>query len=148
MSSSFSPTSKIVIFSQRFTIADLLSLAEIHIRGCLLWGECTEEMLPCTLATILTAPVFLGSESVASAFITACRDPLHPCERYPKIGERKRAVLQRLANGEERPEIAQAEAICPKTVDRIIADLKAVLEVTNLVALGAKARTLGIIRAE
>lgn len=63
----------------------------------------------------------------------------------PRLTARERAALRRLAEGLTRQEIAAAEGMSERTVQRIGADLREKLEAPTAFALGVKACQLGLI---
>lgn len=139
-------TSKFLLFATHFDAGDLAALADLRPAGYLLWGDLTCESLRYCLGAVITGDIMVSSRAVGLAFIeTQCgallngKDPL-------RLSARARAVLQGLANGLTRKEIALALRLSEPTVKRIVADLEARLDAPNPFALGMTAARLGLVR--
>lgn len=68
-----------------------------------------------------------------------------PSMAPPRLTERERAVLQRLAEGLTREQVQAVESMSLRTVNRVVAALERKLDAPNVFALGARAAQLGLV---
>ena len=141
-----SPASKVILFAGRYEHRQLRSPQDLGVVGFLLWGDLSSTVLRYALALLLTGDVILGSRAVVATFIESLRGEGAARLAAATITPRERTVLGRLADGLTHEQIAAAEPLSLRTVQRIIADLEHKLDAPNQFVLAKKATQLGLIR--
>ncbi len=139
------PTAKVILMASEYTSHQLRSPEVTGIVGYLLWADLSPTVLRHCLAAIIAGDVVLGSRVVVTDFINNLRGDGGVQHGHFDITARARSVLNRLARGQTREEIAAAESISLATVKRIIAELEVKLEAPNLFVLAVKATQLGLV---
>jgi DNA-binding NarL/FixJ family response regulator len=110
-----------------------------------LWGEISVEAIRHCLAAVVEGNVVIVSRQVARAFIeTQCR-LMKPRPDAPPLTPREWETLRCLAAGLSRQEIAEAEGISLRTLDRIVATRREKLDAPTEFMLGMKAAQLRLI---
>lgn len=140
------PASKILLIATHFDANDLAALADLRTVGYLLWSDLTCESLCYCLGAVITGDIMVSSRAVGLAFIETQCGALLTRKDPVRLTARARAVLQGLADGLTRKEIARALRLSEPTVKRIVADLEARLDAPNPFVLGMTAARLGLVR--
>lgn len=133
------PTSRFVIFASSFQADELLAFSEVGKVSCLLWSDLCCLTLPHCLATLIAANVIISSQAVVSCFIEALQNPLRALESNVRLTEREEKILTRLGEGLTCDQIAQAEGLSLRTINRIVSILEEKLDAPSLFVLGSRA---------
>lgn len=142
------PVSKLVVLATRVSADDIAAYVDLGVVCNLLWPDLSVEGLRRCLAAVLLDDIVIASHEVYTRFIEVqCRSTCRH-EGITQLNEREQAVLQRLAEGLTQEQIAKAEPLSERAVQRIIAALRDKLDVPNSIALAAKAAQMGLIRME
>jgi DNA-binding NarL/FixJ family response regulator len=140
-----SSTSKIVVVASRTDPAAFAALDDLELAGYLLWSDLSTETVRHCLAAVLGGDLVVGSRRVAKEFMaTQCRSP-RSRPGAPPLTPRERATLRHLAEAHSHLEIATAEGISLRTVERILGSLQTRLNAPTAFVLGLKAAQLGLI---
>ncbi|MCO5178194.1 MAG: LuxR C-terminal-related transcriptional regulator [Thermomicrobiales bacterium] len=124
----------------------LPDLAQAGVSAYLLWSHfCNDDLRPALEVALAGKAVVLSNE-VAETYDRIVREPSGPASASPPLSDREFHVLRLLATGQARQDIADALDISPRTVDRIIDDLKAAFDAPTREALMVTAVRLGIVR--
>jgi DNA-binding NarL/FixJ family response regulator len=140
-----SPASTIVVVAARLDPDAFVGLDDLRLAGYLLWGEVSAEAVRHCLAAVIDGNVVIGSRQVARAFVETQCHLTRPRPEAPPLTEREQETLRCLAGGLAHREIAEAEGISPRTVDRIVAILHEKLDAPTEFMLGVKAAQLRLI---
>jgi two-component system nitrate/nitrite response regulator NarL len=132
------PEIKVIVLGDELDHDELLPLGRVGIDGYLLWSGLDSLVLHRSLAAVLEAGLRVGSPAAVEAIMTppTPKTVLTPLEL---------AVLRHMVAGLAQHEIAEAEHVSLRTVERTIDTLKEKLAVPTAFALGVKALRLGII---
>lgn len=135
-----------ILFSTDYAPGALRSPEDTGVVGYLLWTGLSPAVLRHCLAAAIAGDVILGSGPVVRQFVAGLRGegPAHLAAAG--VTARERAILGRLAAGQSYGEIASAEAISARTVERIVAGLEHKLDALNHFVLALRAVRLGLIR--
>ena len=140
------PRATLVVIATRFSLEELDALAEIGISAYLLWSELDSATFEHCVAAAVSGTVVMASRTAAREYLTAlCRHRVRHAAAVPTLSAREQAVLRRLAEGRTREQIAAAEALSLRTVERTIATLQAKLKAPSTFLLGARAAHLGLV---
>lgn len=142
------PDVKVIVLASRFSQEEILDFVDVGIVGHLLWADLSVEALEHLFALVLSNNFVVASQEIASAVVEQHelrRDRGFPPDDKIHVSERDRAVLRRLAEGRTRDEIAFAEAMSRRTVDRVIAQLEVKLDAPTPFVLGQRSVALGLI---
>ena len=141
-----SPRSKVVIFCNHWDPSYLLHFPGGGIVGFFRWSDLTISLLPMCLLLVATGNIGLGSWIVTQDVLTAMSGMLQVPEPVPGVSQRDRAILDLLARGLTREEIARDLSLSLGTVKRQIAMLEDKLEAPNAFVLGLQAVRHGLLR--
>lgn len=139
------PASKILVVTDRFEADEMAELADIGLAGHLLWSDVSAETFPQLLAAVLSGDIVVASRAIADAFVAVHGEATYSDQDVPKLDPRGRRVLRHLADGRTHGEIARAEGVSARTVERIVAELKIDLDAPNQFVLGLKAIRSGLL---
>lgn len=139
------PMTKAILLAAEYAPSQLRSPEDSGVVGYLLWADLSPTVLRHCLAAAIMGDVILGSGSVVRRFVANLRGVGSAHLTAAKISERERVVLECLAVGRTYDEIARANGISARTVERIVADLEHRLEAPNLFVLALHATQLGLI---
>lgn len=139
------PASKILVVADRFEANEMAELADIGLSRHLLWSDVTAETFPQLLAAILSGNIVVASRAIADAFVAVHGDATYSDQEVPKLDPRSRRVLRQLADDRTHGEIARAEGVSARTVERIVTELKIDLDAPNQFVMGLKAIRSGLL---
>lgn len=139
------PAIKIVLLTSHLRQQDFATVDADSVDAHLLWTDLSSSALRQALQVVITRDVIVVSRGVVDGFFEAQRCNPRPEQRHVVLTERERAVLQGLAEGWTRREIAEREALSERTVERTVGDLEAKLEAATPFVLGLKAAHLGLV---
>jgi len=123
----------------------LPNLAQAGVSAYLLWSRLCDNCLRPTLEAALTGKTVVLSNEVAEMYDRIMREPFGSSPASPPLSDREFHVLRLLAAGQTRSEIAATLSISPRTVDRVIDDLKAAFDTPTREALMVAAVRLGVV---
>jgi len=123
----------------------LPDLARAGVSAYLLWSRLCDSCLRPTLEVALTGKTVVLSNEVAEMYDRIVRESSGPTPASPSLSDREFHVLRLLAAGQTRQDIAGALDISPRTIDRIIDDLKTSFDTPTREALLVAAVRLGIV---
>jgi DNA-binding NarL/FixJ family response regulator len=109
-----SPNSQVLVLAEEFSDRELLALAELGAAALILWHDLTPAAVRICLEAVVTARLRVASAAALDALLAAARR--RPARPGIALDERSRAILQRLAEGSSRAEIADAEHLSLRTV--------------------------------
>jgi DNA-binding NarL/FixJ family response regulator len=138
-------TAKLVAFGELPAPDDVERYLAIGISAYLLWGSLTPSRLHDLLALLVETDVALLSGAVVRLLGEPGRTRGRQGGEPISISRREQAVLQFLAAGYTRRQIAAAEGISLRSVERIVSDLEAALHASSPFVLGMKAAQLGLV---
>jgi DNA-binding NarL/FixJ family response regulator len=133
------PATTLVVYAATLDAGTLHAYARAGVTGYLGW-QLDHTTFQHSLAALLAGPVVVGSFALTELLVGV---PSLPAA--PPLSERERLVLNRLAEGLTRAQIARAERLSLRTVERTTADLMTKLAAPSPVALGVKAAQLGLV---
>ncbi len=139
-----SPTSRIVVVGKLLASLCHIQLADLGVRGFLLWKDVTEETLGPFLETV-QHDVYV--ESTAAVERRGATDRRHGAQKS-SIGLKPldQAILKGLAEEMTQQQIAEAAGVGLRTVEEHVAILKDKLEAPTSFVLGMKAERFGFLR--
>jgi len=137
--------SKIIVLASQLRPDDLAAIERVDITAYLLWRDLSSEALCHCLAAVITGDVVVASQPVATAFLAAQRRTALALPALVRLTERERVVLRRLAEGLTYKEIAVAEGLSLRTVERTVARLERKLDAPTQFVLGMKVAQLGLL---
>jgi len=143
-----SPDSLVVVIAEsagELDAALFLGLQQLGVAAILLWSELTPDRFHRCILTVTEDGFVVGSRGVAERFVDALRTRAPSAPSAPPLSGRERRVLSALAADLTHEQIAHAERLSLRTVNRTISDLQLKLGTGSLFSLGAKARTLGLL---
>lgn len=143
--SEFWPDSKVIVFAARYSHEDLLALPDLEPSGYLLWSDLSRQTLEHLLGAIFIRDIVVASSAVATAFVAAQRVQVPDGRQAARLSARQCAIVRRLSEGLTHDQIAEAEGMSLRTVQRIIASLEVELEAPSLFVLGQKVARLGLL---
>jgi DNA-binding NarL/FixJ family response regulator len=136
--------SSIVLLATRFDPAELQAYADLRVAGYLLWSDLSRAALWYSLAAIAAADVVVASRGPVFAYVEAVRrSGPPPCA--VNLSAREQAILCGLADGLTQEQVAHAQHLSLRTVQRAIIGLEEKLEAPSLFVLGKRASDLGLI---
>jgi DNA-binding NarL/FixJ family response regulator len=138
------PRARLILIGARFPRAEVAALATLLIDGCWTWDDLQHPSFPGLHDAVLNGPFVAYNRGMVRAAMEALSPSRRPAEIEPGLSARERIVLDRLAEGLTREQIAMAESLTPRTVDRVITSLKSKLEAPSLFVLGVRAARLGL----
>jgi DNA-binding NarL/FixJ family response regulator len=136
---------KIVLVANRVDAREVADISELDVAGHLLWGDLSIPTLQHCLAATIGSDLVVASREVVRAFVEVHRTKTGMSDVPIMLSEREHAVLLRLAEGLTHEQIAVAEPMSRRTVDRIVARLQVKLDVPNSFVLGSRASQLGLL---
>ncbi len=139
-----SPHSNIVIFANRPDMEAMCEFIELGIIGYFVWQDLSSQTLQCTIANLVSGMMVIASRAAIPhlARLPSCGAPADVTER---VTEPERRLLQRLAAGLTREEIAAESNISLRTVKRRISVIEHKLDAPCMFMLGMRAAQLGLI---
>jgi two-component system nitrate/nitrite response regulator NarL len=137
--------SKIIVLASHLRYDHFVAIDDIRIVGHLLWSDLSSESLRHSLQAAIGGDVVVVSRPVAKAFIEARRRDSQASKERVKLTKRERTVLGRLALGDSQKEIAVAEGIGLRTVERIVTGLETKLGAPTPFVLGMRAAQWGLL---
>lgn len=120
----------------------------LGVSAFLLWGSLGPSRLHDLLGLLFEADIALLSGSIMRLIADRERSRGRQVDETIHVGVRERAVLQFLATGYTRRQIAAAEGISLRSVERIVSDLEAALQAPSTFVLGMKAAQFGLVPAD
>ena len=123
----------------------LPDLAQAGVSAYLLWSQLDNNLRP-ALEVALTGKTVVLSNGVAETYDRIVREQFSSSPASPPLSDREFHVLRLLAAGQTRQDIAGALDISPRTIDRIIDDLKTSFAAPTREALMVTAVRLGVVR--
>lgn len=138
------PDAIIVLFAGRYVADELIGLAAIHAGGYFVWDDLADPTFPAALDAVLSGTFFVTSRLAASAFIDAVLSP-RPAGDGIQLTERERAILHHLAAAMTHEQIAAAEGVSVRTVERDLHNLSDKLDAPTAFVLAMKATSYGFI---
>jgi two-component system nitrate/nitrite response regulator NarL len=141
------PGARIVVLADDLELDDLPTYAAARISGYLVVSALNAAALQLGLRAVLQAKLVVLVDAVAAAIGEALSTGTLPAARYPAIvlKDREQAVLRGLAAGLTREEIAAAEHLSVRTVERIVATLAVQFDAPSAFVLGMKAARLRLV---
>ncbi|MER3439075.1 MAG: hypothetical protein C4346_16625, partial [Chloroflexota bacterium] len=137
--------STIVLLASQLRFDDLAAIERVDIAGYLLWSDLSPEALRHCLAAIITGDVVVIGHAAATVLLAA-RQCVSVAHSEPvQLTAREHVVLRRLAEGLTHKEIAEAEGLSLRTVERIVGQVEAKLGAATPFMLGVKACQLGLL---
>lgn len=137
--------SKIIVFAANVSPQLFVAIDDVRITSYLLWPGLSSETLRHCLAAALDGDVVVVSRSVAESFIETQRRAPQEITTPVQLTKRERIVIAHMARGHYRHEIADAECIGLRTVERTIAGLERKLDAPTPFTLGMKVAQLGLL---
>jgi DNA-binding NarL/FixJ family response regulator len=137
--------STIILLASQPRPADPAAIERVEIAGYLLWSDLSTEALRYCLAAVITGDVVVISQAVATALLAERQRGSGAHSEPVPLTARKRMVLRCLAEGRTHKEIAVAEGLSPRTVERTVARLEQKLGAPTQFVLGMKAAQLGLL---
>lgn len=137
--------SRIVLLASQPRSADLAAIERVEIAGYLLWSDLSTEALRHCLAAVITGDVVVISQAVATALLAARQRGSGAHSEPVHLTAQEQVVLRRLAEGLTHKEIAMAEGLSLRTVERTTARLAAKLKAPAQFVLGMKVTQLGVL---
>lgn len=138
------PDAIIALFAGRYIAEELVGLAAIHAGGYFVWDDLGDATFPAALRAVLSGTFFVTSRLAASTFIDAVLSP-RPTGDDLHLTDRERAVLHHLASGMTHEQIAAAESVSLRTVERDLRSLSTMLDASTPFILGMKASRYRLI---
>jgi two-component system response regulator DevR len=138
------PRARLILIGGRFPRSEVAALAALRIDGCWTWDDLQHPSFPGLRDAVLEGPFVAFNRGMVRAAIEALSSSRRPGEKEPVLSARERAALHHLADGLTREQIAIAESLTLRTVDRIITNLKQKLDAPSLFVLGVRAAQLGL----
>jgi DNA-binding NarL/FixJ family response regulator len=131
------PESHLILFSDHVTLEALGTLARIPVHGLLAWNDATAENVEGSIAQIRGGLHVISRTCVMQALSAggSAQVDLSAAVLTP----RELAVLRGLAGGLSEVEVAEKLGVAPRTVQRMVAEIKEKLGAKNLVQLGVLA---------
>ncbi|HEX5505739.1 MAG TPA: LuxR C-terminal-related transcriptional regulator [Thermomicrobiales bacterium] len=143
------PLSRIIVFAACCPDPnDLLALAELNARGCLLWDDLSAATLRIALLAIIAGDLVVSSSAAVTTFLAAQHRSLRPNGPWVHVTAREQALLEHLADGMTYEQVAHLEELSLRTVEHAIATLKDKLDAQSQFALGLQAGRLGLLCKE
>lgn len=141
------PAVKIVVFAAGLEPDELSAYASARVSGYLVLNALNATAVQLGLRAVVEANLVVTVDAVAVAIGDALSAGALPLARYPSVAlkEREQAVLRGLASGLTREEIAAAEHLSVRTVERIVATLAIQFDAPSAFVLGMKAATLRLV---
>lgn len=136
------PDTKGILLARAYAPGHAPGCEEAGVVGLLLWGDLSRTALHHALAVLMAGEVLLGSRAVVATMLATERAQAGLAGAM--LTARERAILNQLARGRTREEIAGAEGLSLRTVKRAIANLEQRFEAPNLFLLGMVAARLGV----
>jgi DNA-binding NarL/FixJ family response regulator len=134
------PTTTLVVYATTLDAPTLRACARDGVTGYLDW-QLDYATFRQSLAALLTGPVVVGSLALTELLLAAPPAVAAP----PALSARERLVLTRLAAGLTRAQIARADWLSLRTVERTTAELMAKLDAPSPFVLGMKAAQFGLV---
>ncbi len=141
------PGVKIVVLAEGLEPEDLPTYAAARVSGYLVVSALNAAALQLGLRAVLQANLVVAADTVAAAVAAAFSSGALTVTRSPAVvlKEREQAVLRGLAAGLTRDEIAAAEHLSVRTVERIVATLAMQFDAPSAFVLGMKAARLQLV---
>jgi len=136
---------KIVVLATRLDAATIVKLDDLALDGLFLWAELTPATLPIVLRAALQTDMVAGGREVVRLFLAARRHLSNPDVECCSLNDRQRSVLSGLIGDMRREDIADVAGVRPRTVDRVIDEIKDCLGVRSSYAAGFRAAELGLL---
>jgi len=114
--------------------------------SCLCWSDLTTPSLRYCLLAALNAQLRIFTRSVPEAGSAASPDAPASATESNHLRPRARAVIEGLAAGHTEQQIARAEGIGLRTVQRTVADLQLLLGAPSMFLLGLQVERLSLLR--
>lgn len=137
--------SAIVLLASRLRSDDLAAVTDVDIAVYLLWSDLSSEALRHCLAAVITGDVVVASQAAAAAFLATQRRASLAFPAAVPLPAREQVVLRRLAEGLTHKEIAMAEGLSQRAVERAVARLAAKLDAVTPFVLGMQAARRGLL---
>jgi len=141
------PETRVVVLAETVETDELLVYASARVAGYLLLHGLNAAAIQLCLRAVLEARLVVIAPEVARTAGEAWQMsvPSLPLQPPAALKEREHAVLRGLAAGLTREEIAAAEHLSLRTVERIVATLEAQFEAPSAFVLGMKAASLRLV---
>jgi DNA-binding NarL/FixJ family response regulator len=142
-----SPTSRIVVLGDDPAGDELLQYLTLNASAYLLWDGLSPAHLHRAIELVIDADVVMANRTAVESIATAWRLRSQTAADSLGLSVRERSVLCYLAAGLTRQQIAAAEAISLRSVERIVADLGDRLNAPSSFVMGVRAASLGLLPA-
>ena len=141
-----SPTSKIIVLGDEASLqlATLLALGRLGA-AYLMWADLRAETVPHCLPVVVEDDLVIGSRAVLELHLNPPERRQRPRQAEVVLTERQRVILQGLAAGLKRTEIARMAYCSVRTVDREISTLQEQLGASSEFTLGVRAGQWGFV---
>jgi len=141
------PKTRVMVLAETVETDELPVYASAHVAGYLLLNGLNAAAVQLCLRAVLEANLVVTTAEVARARGEAWQRSVPAVAQPPPaaLKEREHAVLRGLAAGLAREEIAAAEHLSLRTVERIVAMLEAQFEAPSAFVLGMKAASLRLV---
>lgn len=144
-----SPASELIVFiapARELSLIELMELVQLHPCGILTWRETTTvDAVRYALKLVLFSDTTAVSNSIRDTYVEAVRgDPARGLGAI-EFDNLELSVLRRRAAGLSYAEIARAEGVSERTIERKFAVLRDKLDASDQFNLAVKATLLGLI---
>ncbi|HZS91000.1 MAG TPA: LuxR C-terminal-related transcriptional regulator [Chloroflexota bacterium] len=142
-----SPTSRIVVVGTKDTLHrdTLRRLADLGVRGYLLWYRLSRDMVVLCLAVVLVDDLVVGHRAMLDELLMTSERPRTLRSDELALADNERTVLTLLAEGLCQKEIAREISASEATVRRTVASLRHKFGVASTYALCAQAGRRGFV---
>ncbi len=136
---------KIILLAQGKQRHDALGVLPDNVVGYLLWGDLSTARLQSAVELLLTGDFVVGSRAAIGGLQPGGEAAIGAMAAVPRLKPREYAVLTHLAEGLTYSEVARAERLSVRTVERIVSRLQETFQAPNGFVLAKRAVQHGLI---